>query len=49
MVSCYKKTVAYYPEIRFDPNIPDLGDLVIPHAIVNIKKFSKLFYRKSMK
>jgi hypothetical protein len=38
MVSCYIKIVAYQSEIRFDPSIPDLGDLEIPHAIVSVKK-----------
>jgi hypothetical protein len=27
------KIAAYESEIRFNPNIPDLGDLAIPHAI----------------
>jgi hypothetical protein len=30
MVSCYKKLAAYESEIRFDPGIPNLGDLAIP-------------------
>jgi hypothetical protein len=28
-----QKRAAYYSEIRFDPNIPDFGDLAIPHAV----------------
>jgi hypothetical protein len=34
MVYCYKKIAAFYSEIRFDPNISNLGDLAIaiPHA-----------------
>jgi hypothetical protein len=38
MVSCYKKIAAYESKIRFDSNIPDLGDLAIPHAIVSVNK-----------
>jgi hypothetical protein len=34
MVSCF-------PEIRFDPILPDRGDFAIPHAIVSA---NKLFY-----
>jgi hypothetical protein len=30
--------------IRFDPSIPDLGDLAIPHAIVSVNKLFNLFY-----
>jgi hypothetical protein len=33
MVLCYKKIAEFESEIRFDPNIPDLGDFAIPHAI----------------
>jgi hypothetical protein len=44
MVSCYKKIAAYYSEIRFDPNIPDLGNLAISHAIVSVNKLLKLFF-----
>jgi hypothetical protein len=44
MVSCCKKIAAYESEIRFDPSIPDLGDLAIPHAIVRVNKLFKLFY-----
>jgi hypothetical protein len=44
MVSCYNKIAAYESEIRFDSNIPDLGDLAIPHAIVSVIKLFKLFY-----
>jgi hypothetical protein len=44
MVSCYKKIAAYEFEIRFDPSIPDLGDLAIPHAIVSVNKLFKLFF-----
>jgi hypothetical protein len=44
MVSCYKKIAAYESKIRFDPSIPDLGDLAIPHAIVIVNKLFKLFY-----
>jgi hypothetical protein len=43
MVSCYKKIDAYYSEIRFDPNIPDLEDLAISHAIVSVNKLFKLY------
>jgi hypothetical protein len=43
MVSCYKKIAAHESEIRFDPNIPDHGDLAIPHAIVSVNKLFKLF------
>jgi hypothetical protein len=39
MVSCYKKIAANESEIRFDPKIPDLGDLAIPHAIVSFLFF----------
>jgi hypothetical protein len=38
MISCHKKIAAYESEIRFDPSIPDLGDLEIPHAIVSVNK-----------
>jgi hypothetical protein len=31
-------------EIRFAPNIPDLGDLATPNAIVSVNKLFKLFY-----
>jgi hypothetical protein len=49
MVSCYKKKIAaYYYEIRFDPNIPDLGDLAIPHAIVSVNKLFKAFSYHSL-
>jgi hypothetical protein len=48
MVSCYKKIAAYESEIRFDPSIPDLGDLAIPHAIVSVNKLFKLFCGISM-
>jgi hypothetical protein len=42
MVSCYLlKIAAYESEIRFDPSIPDIGDLAISHAIVGV---NKLFY-----
>jgi hypothetical protein len=44
MVSCYKKFAAYESEIRFDPNIPDLGELAISHAIVNVNELLKLFF-----
>jgi hypothetical protein len=44
MVSCYIKIAAYESEIRFDPSIPDLGDLAIPHTIVNENKLFKHFY-----
>jgi hypothetical protein len=44
MVSCCKKIASYESEIRFDPSISDLGDLAIPHAIVNANKIFKLFY-----
>jgi hypothetical protein len=43
MVSCYKKIAAYISEIRFDPGIPDLGDLAIPHEIVSVNNLLKLF------
>jgi hypothetical protein len=43
MVSCYKKIEAYKSEIRFDPNIPALGDFAILHAIVSVNKLFKLF------
>jgi hypothetical protein len=33
MVACYNKIAALLSDIRFDPNIPDLGNLAIPHAI----------------
>jgi hypothetical protein len=44
MDSCYKKIAAYESGIRFDPSIPDLGDLAIPHTIVSVNKLFKLFY-----
>jgi hypothetical protein len=44
MVSCYKKIAAYESEFRFDPSIPNLGDLAISHAIVSVNKLFKLFY-----
>jgi hypothetical protein len=31
-------------QIRFDPNISDLGDLAIPHAIVCVNKLLKLLF-----
>jgi hypothetical protein len=43
MVFCYKKIAANESEIRFDKNIPDLGDLAIPHAIVSVTKLFKFF------
>jgi hypothetical protein len=46
MVSCYKKIPAYESEIRFVPNIPDLGDLANPHAIVRVNKLFKLFFHE---
>jgi hypothetical protein len=48
MVFCYKKIAAYESEIRFDPSIPDLGDLAIPHAIVCVNKLFKLFQYHSL-
>jgi hypothetical protein len=39
-----QKIAAYESEIRFDPSIPDLGDLAILHAIVSVNKLFKLFY-----
>jgi hypothetical protein len=44
MVSCYKKIAACESEIRFDPKIPNLGDLAIPHTIVSVNMLFKLFY-----
>jgi hypothetical protein len=41
---CYKKIAAYESEIRFDPNIPDLGDLAIHYVNVSVYKLFKLFY-----
>jgi hypothetical protein len=43
MVSCYKKIAAYLSEVKVYPNIPDLGDLAITHAIVSVNKLFKLF------
>jgi hypothetical protein len=40
--SVTKKIVAYDSEIRFDPSIPDLEDLAIPHAIVSENKLFKI-------
>jgi hypothetical protein len=37
-VSCYKKISAYEFQIIFDPSIPGLGDLAIPHAILSVNK-----------
>jgi hypothetical protein len=39
-----KKIAEYFSEIRFDPNIPDLGDSPIPNAITSVNKLFKLFY-----
>jgi hypothetical protein len=49
MVSCYKKIAAYESEIRFDPSIPHVGDLAIPHAIVSVNKLFKLFLYHSLR
>jgi hypothetical protein len=38
MVSRYKKIATYESKIRFDPNIPNLGDLAITHAIFSENK-----------
>jgi hypothetical protein len=43
MVSCYKKIAAYQSEVRFDPNIPDLGGIAISYAIVSVNKLLKAF------
>jgi hypothetical protein len=37
------KKTAYESEIRFDPSIPDLGGLAIPHAIISVNKLYELF------
>jgi hypothetical protein len=39
----YKKIATYESKIRFDSNIPNLGDLAIPYAIVSVNKLSKRF------
>jgi hypothetical protein len=45
MISWFpEKIAAYESEIRFDPNILDLGDLAISHAIVSVNKLFKLFF-----
>jgi hypothetical protein len=31
------------PDIRFDPSIPELGDLAISHAIISVSKFLIFF------
>jgi hypothetical protein len=39
-----QKKATYESGIIFDPNLPDIGDLEIPHVIFNINKLFKLFY-----
>jgi hypothetical protein len=43
MVSCYKTIAVYLSEVKVYPNIPDLGDLAITHAIFSVNKLFALF------